>query len=604
VTQLDVVQRKPASSTARRTQRDRVVERAVSASEGVSQRPWILSTLGLSLAGSLTMWLTLPPVGAWPLAWIAPMFWLVLVRRKELAGGRPYLKIYAAGLVYWLATLYWLTLPHWSASLGWLALSWYLAFYVPLFVAVCRLAVHRLNVPLFVAAPIVWTALEVVRGHFGGGFLMATLGHSQYPWLGLIQISDLVGAYGVSFVVMFVAACLTQMLPVGGRPRVIWPLVPMTAVLAGVLIYGNVRMADSPTRDGPTIALVQGTIDTKFGGDEKDLMARRERTIHQYYNLTTQALRNARQEDVEFDLIVWPESMFSAAQVVTYGKSGQEPPSLSRETPNGRAVESRTVIRRFANLMLRYAHAKRPAILFGADTAHFEDADSDPHYHSTSLLVDASGELVDQYHKMHPVMFGEYVPLGNFFPSLYGLTPLPGGLSAGKEPVAFEIADVMVAPNICYETVVPHLIRRQVAELTERGEEPEVLITQTNDGWFWGSAALDLHLICGVFRAVECRKPLLIAANTGISAWIDSNGQLVEQCQRRQEQVIVARPKLDDRHSLYVAGGDWFGWSCVVLTGLLIPFGWLRGAEGREARTAVSDEMSVNRPDEGSDPSD
>ena len=543
------------------------------------------------------MWLALPPVNAWPLAWIAPVCWLVLVRRKTLDGRRPYLKIYLAGLAFWLTTLYWLTLPHWSTSFAWLGLSWYLAFYVPLFVALCRVAVHRLRVPMIFAAPVIWTALEVVRGHFGGGFLMAALGHTQYQWIGLIQLSDLVGAYGVSFIVMLVAACLTQMLPVSGSRRAIWPLAPLALAMAAALGYGHFRMAaplaDSGAVKGgavqaetgkkiPTIAIIQGSVDTEFGGTKEEQSRRLSRMFNQYLDLTVEALRKAQREGTKIDLVVWPESMYPY-HVTLYDRSRIEEPSLSRETANGQAVESRSFVRR---VVTHIRHLTRvpgqptrqlgPAMLLGADTAHFETEDSHPTRHSTSLFVDGSGEIVDHYHKMHPVMFGEYVPLGHVFPAVYKLTPLQGGLSAGEAPVSFKVASVNVAPNICYETVIPHLIRRQVAELIERGEEPDVLITQTNDGWFWGSAALDMHLVCGVFRAVECRKPLLIAANTGISAWVDADGRLVKQCERRKQQVIIARPRSDDRESLYVRGGDWFGWSCVVLTGLIAPLGWRR----------------------------
>jgi len=77
--------------------------------------------------------------------------------------------------------------------------------------------------------------------------------------------------------------------------------------------------------------------------------------------------------------------------------------------------------------------------------------------------------------------------------------------------------------------VLSHVIRSQINTLAAEGKEPDVLVNLTNDGWFWGSSELDLHLACGVFRAVECRKPFLIAANTGFSAWIDSDGRIQQQ---------------------------------------------------------------------------
>ncbi len=193
-----------------------------------------------TLMGALLLWCALPPLGFWPLAWLAPVPWAWLIALPKLpprreasqpANGtleqaarprwyvrwmlwhRPLGQVYWAGFGFWLATLYWLTLPHWAGALGWIALSWYLAFYFPCFIGTARLLVHRWKLPLPLASAVVWTACEFVRGHFLGGFTMASLGHTQYLWSSLIQISDLVGAYGVSFVVMFCGSAIATALP-------------------------------------------------------------------------------------------------------------------------------------------------------------------------------------------------------------------------------------------------------------------------------------------------------------------------------------------------------------------------------------------------------
>jgi apolipoprotein N-acyltransferase len=209
-------------------------------------------------------------------------------------------------------------------------------------------------------------------------------------------------------------------------------------------------------------------------------------------------------------------------------------------------------------------------LLLGVDLVHC--AVEGVRHYSTSILVDFDGRtrrarLSGRYDKMHPVAFGEYLPFGDWFPWMYDLSPLQGGLVPGKRAESFRIGKdkaVRVAPNICFETCVPHLIRWQVASLTERGEEPDLLVTQSNDGWFWGSAALDMHLVCAVFRAVECRKPLVTAANTGISAWIDADGNVLAQGGRREPAVVVAEPRIDTRRSLYVRYGDWFAATCLA----------------------------------------
>jgi len=169
------------------------------------------------------------------------------------------------------------------------------------------------------------------------------------------------------------------------------------------------------------------------------------------------------------------------------------------------------------------------------------------------------------YSKMHPVMFGEYVPFGDRLPFLYRLTPLPAGLTAGTEPVAVEIAGRRVAVNICYETALPGAVRSLVNELEARHEPPDVLVNLTNDGWFWGSSELDMHLVAAIFRAVEVRTPIAIAANTGFSAAIDGCGRLLARGPRRATATLRARLHRDGRRSPWRVTGTLPTGACVAL---------------------------------------
>jgi apolipoprotein N-acyltransferase len=128
------------------------------------------------------------------------------------------------------------------------------------------------------------------------------------------------------------------------------------------------------------------------------------------------------------------------------------------------------------------------------------------------------------------------------------------------------------------------VIRRQINTLAAEGKEPDVLVNLTNDGWFWGSSELDLHLVCGVFRAVECRKPFLIAANTGFSAWIDGNGRVLEQGPRRDRGAIVAPVRVDGRHSWYLAYGDLPAGICLLVSLGFAVVGWRNRSSAREKR--------------------
>ncbi len=524
------------------------------------------STFGPALLGAVLLWAALPPLGLWPLAWIAPSFWVLLARRKELPGARPYLVLWAVGFAFWLAALHWLRLPHWATSFGWLAMSFYFAFYLPLFVGLTRVAIHDLRVPVILAAPIVFTGLELARAYLLTGFTMGSIGHTQYLWLDLIQVSDLVGFYGVVFVVAFGAACVARMLPCDGSRFYIWPILPLAAMLGVVLLYGHLRRASVPhPHPQARIALVQGSIDIEMKRDP----AKSDQIQVEYRELSRQAMADAAADGRGVNLVVWPETMFRYP-IVDYPES-----VASRIRSEFREDADRT-----RQEMAVLAKETQSSLLLGVDTA--EVTGEGWRFHNSAAFVPrtfdpAARRNPARFDKMHLVMFGEYVPFAEIAPWLERFSPIGRSQTPGRAPAAFDLptpdhGSLRIAPNICFESVLPQVIRRQVNVLAAQGREPDVLVNLTNDGWFWGSSELDMHLACGVFRAVECRKPFLIAANTGFSAWIDADGRIVKRGPRRESGPILADVSRDDRHSLYLRCGDWPAGvclaACVVFAGV------------------------------------
>jgi apolipoprotein N-acyltransferase len=196
--------------------------------------------------------------------------------------------------------------------------------------------------------------------------------------------------------------------------------------------------------------------------------------------------------------------------------------------------------------------------------------------YNCGLFLDPEGVALACYSKQHPVMFGEYIPLAERFPWLYRLTPLPAGLTAGTQPVAVTIAGSRVAVNICYETALPEAVRTLVLELGREGGRPDVIVNLTNDGWFWGSSELDMHLTAAIFRAVEVRTPLAIAANTGFSAWIDGSGRLLARGPRRATGTLRARVRPDGRTSPWLVWGSLPLGVCVAVAAVALLSGWSR----------------------------
>lgn len=539
---------------------------------------WHRSAFALSLASGALLWAAFPPLNLGLLAWLAPLGWLALIRGEKLPGQRPYRGVWLASLLHWLVLLQFVRLPHWSAYFGWGALSLYLAIYPLIFVGLSRVAVHRLQLPLILAAPVIWTGLELLRGYLFTGFSVALLGHTQVGLLPMIQIADLCGAYGVSFVVMLGAACLASMLPMRDRrlPLVgrwrFWPLAPLAGVVAVCLGYGYFRINETPpeANDGRVarVAIIQGRFETRFESDHDTAYQRAADNFKTYIDQTVKVCR----EHQGLDLVIWPESMFAANEPeIQIDGELEIPRKVDPERYEQRAIALQSEFHdKCVYAARRVNRAGRGKEWIG--NTHLlvgcESYELGPHpqrRYNSALFIDPEGEVQGRYYKMHRVMFGEYVPFGELIPWLYTLTPMDAGLTPGRQPQEFQVAGLRLSPSICFETTVPHVIRRQLVSLEREGPPPDVLVNVTNDGWFWGSNALDLHLTCGIFRAVEQRRPLLIAANTGFSAVIDGNGSVLQQGPRFQTGNLVADVTADGRRSIYQRCGDLPAWACSLL---------------------------------------
>ncbi|HET6425240.1 MAG TPA: apolipoprotein N-acyltransferase, partial [Planctomycetaceae bacterium] len=235
--------------------------------------------------------------------------------------------------------------------------------------------------------------------------------------------------------------------------------------------------------------------------------------------------------------------------------------------------------------LLTEAEKTGAALIYGIECVDLKETGIKQH--NSAVLVNTERGIAGRYDKMHLVPFGEYIPFQKSMPWLSKFTPYPPdfGLTAGTNPVVFEHRNLRIAPVICFEDTVPHLVRNVVAGATKGDTDRpvDVLVNLSNDGWFHGSSGLDQHLITAAFRAVECRTPLVRAVNTGISTVIDGDGAIREpevmidgdtlkattftdpSTGRWRKQVnasIVQTVPLDNRRSLYVRYGDWFAMLC------------------------------------------
>ena len=532
-----------------------------------SLRVFIVALLSMAM-----LWLSFPPVGLSLLAWLAPLPLIWLVQTKQLPGRRSYWQLFLAGSLYWLGTFYFIPIPHPLLWLGWVVVSLYMAVYTPLFVGVSRTLVHRFKCPTLIAAPVVWTGIEWIRCNFATGMAMVCLSHTQYKNPVLIQVADLSGAYTLTFAMILFVAGVANLIKAFPQftseperlsiPRVGALLTVSLLAVVAVVLYGQFRLAEPIKLKNESIlkvGLIQSSTDVVFRPLSEDEWMQQ---LVDKYELTWKA----RRQWSDLDLVVWPESAFSPYV------------DLVSDADADRTVEAvadvRTQVWSDAIGYPDYFPTPIP-LLTGGGTL---DPENDDHF-ASAFLIASDGHIKNRYYKNHLVMFGEYVPFAQWFPIIKKLSPIGGGISAGTEFETITDNGVCIAPSICFETTIPHFIRRQINSLSESGSEPDAMVNMTNDGWFYGTSCLDLHLACNVFRAVEMRKKHLVCANTGFSAEIDSCGRLVQIGPRRESAVIRAEVKPILRSSCYRQIGDLLPIGFASITILAGLFGWFRRSE-------------------------
>ena len=495
----------------------------------------------LVVASMVLLWLAFTPVDWGFLAWIALVPISQLMRLRTLPV-RCYFVTWCVAFVWALLTLQWMRLGHPAMYLALAALAFYVALYVPAFVGVGRRCVQT-GMPLWLAVPVVWTALEYVRSWMITGFAWYFLGHTQYRWSALIQVCDVTGVYGVTFLVALVSGAVTVSIPASwlqrmrlsidinathaSMNRIQWrPLIIAVSLISACLGYGFIRRTPSKQFPaGPVFALIQGNFTPEMKHDASE----HNRRYQVHDSLTREAVL------LQPDFIVWPETMFPTPEhSVAEGVSDKEIlEQLPRQLLANYGSDTAPLIEKWRSREVQkhlemYAQASGATMVIGVESRVL-GKEGGKTYNGAAFVRPELG-YIGRYDKIHRVIFGEYIPLKGIFPWLHNLTPFGSdyGIEAGDRVQMYEYGGFRIAPLICFEDTVPPLVRHMAAQRDDKGNGCDVLVNLTNDAWFHGSSELDEHLIIAAFRCVETRTPMVRCVNGGISAFIDGNGTIRE----------------------------------------------------------------------------
>ncbi len=491
-----------------------------------------------ALLSGVLLALSFPRLDLAALAWVGLVPLLLVSRRRPFATG------FAAGVGFFGLVLYWLNIVMVNyghlhpvlSGVAYLLLVAYLASFFGTAIWAAHRLESRLGLALPLTLPVVWVALEFLRAFFLTGFPWAMLGYSQQSLLPLIQSSDILGPYGLSYLLVLFNVTLALLVShFVRRTAVPFPRLALIATLllsVGNFAYGHFRLQQHPDRRATTLqtVLVQGNIDQSVKWDP----------TYQWGTIDIYKRMSLRPQDASAQLVIWPESAVPFFF--------QEPGVLSDQ-------------------VRQVAAGRGTWLLFGSPA--YEDINRQRHYLNSAFLLSPAGEELGRSDKVHLVPFGEYVPLKTFLPFIDKLVVGIGDFSPGTiSPLPMNGQKIGVL--VCFEGIFPELAR----EYVRRGSD--LLVNVTNDAWFGRSSAPYQHLAMARFRAVENRVWLARAANTGISALIAPSGRITAQTALFERTALSGAVGLGAQPTIYNRFGDVFPALCGLLSLAWLFLAWRR----------------------------
>ena len=410
------------------------------------------------------------------------------------------------------------------------------------------------NLRLAFFAASAWVTVELLRAHVFTGWDWNTLGSALHAQWAMIQIVEFTGVPGLSFLVAFTNVILVatvRRFVVEMEIKKVRPHFDLTltmASLVGVMAFG-LRAVQTPS---PAITVRVAAVQPNIPREHKFNAEYAQTIFDKFTRLSQVALAS------QPGLLIWPESSMPA-------------PVLQDD-------ESYRFVTEFS------AAAKVDLLLGAIDQ-------DETNAYNAALLVSDGGRKIQLYHKVHLVPFGEYVPGRNTLPGIGRIVgdQVPEDFGFGTEHTVFKLTggEVRVAPLICFEDTIGELTRQFV-----RGGA-NLLANVTNDGWFQYSAGSQQHLANAVFRCVETRLPMVRAANTGVTCFVNEFGRVTQVLlddsgSQFTEGILSGEVRVPTNYqpTFYVRHGELLTYICTAITIVALLIFAARLVRRKNARTA------------------
>ena len=465
---------------------------------------WGWKRAGLAFLAGATAVLALPPFDFFAAAFVSFVILVFLIEGAVAAPNAGFFRrLLPAAKIGW-----WFGFGYFTAGLWWLGNALLIeadefAWAIPLAVLVLPAGLALFYALAAGLARIIWTEgigaaaalafgfgiAEWLRTFLFTGFPWNPVGHLAMPVPLLMQSASVFGVEGMNALAVFFFA-LPAVLGLGRhRRRGVFLCLALAVAHVG---YGYYRLHDAPAyaKTGLVFRLVQPSISQSEKWDN----AARDKIFATLLKLSAEKPAEGGKRP---DVIVWPETAI---------------PFLLSERPD--AYSS------IAGML-----QDGQTLIAGAVRQEGQrNSGDDVRYYNSMLVIGADGMLISASDKNHLVPFGEYLPMEDLLRS-FGVTEIvntPGGFSAGSKRKNIVLPDgKKLNPLICYEGIFPR-------EVIASGGRADAMINITNDAWYGNTPGPYQHFRMVQLRAVEQGLPLMRAANSGISASIDSYGRIVD----------------------------------------------------------------------------
>ncbi|MBZ5536453.1 MAG: apolipoprotein N-acyltransferase [Acidobacteriia bacterium] len=517
----------------------------------------------LAVLSGFMLALIFPKVNYGWLAWFAllPLFFVLL---QPITRRASFLYSLLFGGVFYALLLYWVVgvmhrfglLPLPLAILFLLGFSLYNGLFLALFGILARkiLTQNYLFLKWFLPTPpqiallnsvfvaALWVAVEFLQTHLFGGFPWCLLGYSLVNYLGLMQMTTVTGIYGVSFLVCGINVLLSHALYQRKRPLFVG-----IAIVLGLLLTGDFAVR------------------TWWLGASTETVSSRLQAGPSVHDVDILQVNIPQDTD-------WTRPVFDS-WLLTLEKMILASHAEIAVMPENPAPFYYPDDRAFTERLEAMADRSGSFLVAGVVMSH-DDAQGQAGTFNSAATLAPDGHLVAAYDKQHLVPFGEYVPLRKYLSFAGKLTREVSDFTAGDKFTLSLLNGNRAGISICYEAIFPDLVRR----FTAAGAE--VLINVTNDGWYGDSSAPYQHFEMSRVRAIENRRYLIRAANTGISAIVDPYGRIIKKTKLNTQVVLHGEFEYRSDQTFYVRFGDVFAWLCVVSSGGFLIFVFFKRREG------------------------